>query len=137
MALVKVIILIEYIDNKDGLTKNSEWKALSDSIKYKGHKTILAESLYTSLCFDNDSCNTLNSDFRPKHYDSSVLKLPTVDDIENELLRQTNLSWLDRLQSITQSSTNHHEFIATVRNNDKQKKIVLGQRFGSLKASIR
>ena len=98
---------IEYIDNQDGLATNSEWKALSDSIQYKGLKTILAESLYTSLCFDNDSCNTLISDFRPKHCDSSVLKLPTVDDIENELLRKMNLSWLDGLKEWIRDQAGH------------------------------
>ena len=58
---------IEYVNNQDGLATSSEWKSLSDSIEYKGLKTILAELLYTRLCFDNKSCNNFNSDFRPTH----------------------------------------------------------------------
>ena len=82
----------EYINNQDSLATNSEWKALSDSIQYKGLKTILAELLYTSLYFDDVSCNNFKSDFNPTHYDSSILKLLTADNIEHELLRQMNLS---------------------------------------------
>ena len=76
----------------------------------------MAESLYTSLCFDDDSCNTLNSDFRPKHYDSSILKLPTMDDVKDELMRQMNLSWLDRLKEWIRNQAGYLSFTVLAYN---------------------
>ena len=98
------------------MATSSEWKSLSDSIEYKGLKSVLAESLYTSLCFSDQSCNNLNSNLRPTHYGSSILKLPTANDIEHKLLRQMNLTWIDRLQQWIKSKAAYLAFAVLTYN---------------------
>ena len=89
---------IDFLTPNQGLLTSSEWKSLSESIQYSGLREMLSEDLTTSLCLDIRHCTSLITGSLPStNYDSSVLSLPSPQEVETRLLKELNMSLWDRI----------------------------------------
>ena len=81
-----------------------EWEGLSDMIKYAGVKQMLGEDFYNSLCLDNKDCNTLSNNNPIQMYNSHVLRIPTVADVEEGLINHFKLTLWGRFMKIVEQN---------------------------------
>ena len=75
--------ITDYLDHDAGLLTSSEWKDLNNMIQYANVKDMLSEDLFNSLCTDNQNCISLSHNNPVQVYNSQILRIPNVQEIEN------------------------------------------------------